>query len=181
MTDQIPNLIELAEDRIYRELRCKYNLEVLDFPDHGSAVLALPADYREALYVHWDLQELEKRVIIHPWRYRGGAHRINYYVGMPRYWSDNGPEIVLQPSLDGPYDLSLTYFRTLKGTLVDDTDTNAVLTAAPDLYLYATLVVGQSFLIGDTIPLWDSQYRNALSDLNTEFNMNLLAVTENAS
>lgn len=179
LAGQIPTFVSLAEDRIFNEIRCRYNITTLAYPAHTGATIPIPADFKKAQYVHWGDNELQKRVIVHP-NYYTTLHNTEQYTGYPLYWSDNGENLVLQPKLDAPYDLSLTYFKTLKGTLVNDTDTNALLTAAPNLYLYACLVVGESYLKGDP-SLYNAQYVDALNGLNNEYKSNVLTVTENAS
>ncbi|MFA0813584.1 phage adaptor protein [Microbulbifer epialgicus] len=63
--------------------------------------------------------------------------------------------------------IDITRNEDFSGKLVGNTDTNPVLDAAPDLYLFGALVEAESFLMNDSrIPLWESKFQDQLHRLN---------------
>jgi hypothetical protein len=66
-----------------------------------------------------------------------GAH-VHTSTGTPRFYAVRGSELWLDPVPDGTYTLNLVYNGHL-ADLSGDTDTNAVMSRYPDLYLYCAL------------------------------------------
>ncbi|WNZ54789.1 hypothetical protein QT397_18160 [Microbulbifer sp. MKSA007] len=63
--------------------------------------------------------------------------------------------------------VGITRNQDFSGQLSINTDTNPVLTSAPDLYLFGALVEAESFLMNDSrVPLWESKFQDQLHRLN---------------
>ena len=69
---------------------------------------------------------------------------------------------MLGPAPDGSYDGALVYVAAM-APLVADADSNAVLAAHPDLYLYGALAHAAPFIGDDEgVAVWRAQYEAAL-------------------
>lgn len=154
----IPDFIELAERRIFRQLRCPANevqLTVSDYdPDIGYA---LPGDYLEMRAVTWNgtaLQRISDR--------DGRREEVG---STPRYFARIGTRVYLYPAPAAAGELRLSYWEDQSG-LTDDADTSNVLLVAPDLYLFGALMEAEPFLMNDSrLPLWERKYAQAVEQL----------------
>jgi hypothetical protein len=86
--------------------------------------------------------------------------------GQPRYFSLYGREIELCPTPDANYVVEMTY-RALLAGLTSSNATNWLLTSAPDVYLYATLMEAAPYIAPDNrVQLWAAKYQSSVDALN---------------
>jgi hypothetical protein len=89
----------------------------------------------------------------------------NITSGQPKYFTIFGDEIELGPSPDGIYTLEMVYRQNLPS--LNANSTNWLLTLAPDLYLYGSLLEATPYIKKDErIQVWGTFLASALSDLN---------------
>ena len=132
----IPTWIDMARQRIGRDLRSQYNQVVLDPFSTTAQISPLPADYR-------GMKEISYTQGVARIQLRGGsvdalAAYAQTGIGT-RWYRVDGMNIETVPYQARDY--RMIYFSN-PSALVVDTDTNDVLTNYPYLYLYAALVEG---------------------------------------
>ena len=85
--------------------------------------------------------------------------------GKPLYFSVVGSQFRLLPIPDGAYTAELVYYAKL-AKLSNTNTTNWLLTQAPDVYLYGSLLQAAPYLQDDArIPVWSSLYQAGLDQL----------------
>lgn len=163
LTDRIPEFITLAEVRLGRELRKRTIVSPFTVTA-GDTSSTLPEDCGELRYAR------------HNSAFRNCAIKLTTPLGLDRF-RDLGagtPEaaavvngnLLWNRQADTSYELELIYFAALV-PLSDAAATNADLTTAPDLYLFAALAEAAPFLEHDErVPLWESKYQAALVAVN---------------
>lgn len=91
---------------------------------------------------------------------------IGNVAGQPRYFTILGSEIELAPTPDGIYTIEMVYRQNVPAVAV--TDPNWLLLAAPDLYLYGSLLESAPYIKEDErIQVWGGLYKTALDEMNT--------------
>ena len=162
LTEQIPTFIALFEARLNRILRQPDMETTVTLTLDGERV-DVPDDFlsARALYIDSD-----PRQELHPVSL--GELRTAYAVqatGKPEVYSISGLEIVLGPAPDAEYDGILTYYQAIPA-LSSENETNWLIVAHPDVYLYGALTMAEAFLWNDErIPLWKSAVDEALDEL----------------
>lgn len=172
----IDTVVTMAENRIFRELRCREMEQTLTTSNTISGgIVTLPADYVELKYAYLNNEQpykyLTKRTA--SWIYEKYPYRAAS--SQPRFIAREGTGFIF-----GPYpDTSKTY--TVKGyywgrpvTMIGVTTTasaNAVFAAHPDLYLAAAVVETRPYLKGidaEDAALWESRYENIKRAIHAE-------------
>ena len=159
--DRIPELIALAERRFNR---------ILNTPEmEATATLvaapsvSLPADLWEvrAAWIDSDprrgIEEVTQSVLRS--RYPSQAK------GMPEVYAVSGGSLLLGPAPDSAYNLILTYKQSIPA-LSDAVPTNWLLTRHPDIYLWATLLAAEAYLVNDErLGVWKAALDEAIDEL----------------
>lgn len=164
LTARIPEFIALAEARLNRVLRARLaEADVALTAAPGSRTIALPAGFTEPLRV-WiartegrdELRFLEARLMT--------ARTAR---GEPTAWSVDGASLVFDRPCDLAYALVL---RMLKAFVLSDVaPTNALLSDAPDVYLFATLCEAAPFLRdGELADAYETKLGRAIGELNAK-------------
>ena len=170
------NLISIIPDLVYMaELRLFRRLDLLAMEDSetgtltaGTATLALPTGYRRTLafYVSSSSTNYPIKVVSPDEMFRSS---LAVDTGQPRLMAVIGSTLTFAPTPDSDY----TYVHHFAGSLDHLQDatggTNWLLTNAPDVYLYATLVEAEAYLKNDPrISVWREYAEEALKDLRVE-------------
>lgn len=165
LTGSIPTFIELAERRIFRQLRVPANEKIVHFVAHESGSIDLPKDYLEAKILTADSKPLERISDLTHLK----AQDKRQASGEPRQFSRIGAQLHLYPRPDTTVDITLVYWYDLSGTLSADIDTNEVLRIAPDVYLHGALVEASAYLGQDSrIGVWKSKLEEGLGSLRQQ-------------
>ena len=176
---RIPTFIEMAEQRIFRELRTPNNEVVMNISwDYAAPFqIELPADYMEAKTASWNgvpMDRISDREFLAlpartgtPDRFARIADRIFIYPAPPY---DSAAPTDPEKSPGGTFDL--IYWADFSGLgqgAAGDADTNSVLRIAGGLYLFGALSEGCSFLMEDQrVALWEAKFTQLMSSLNRE-------------
>ena len=157
-------LISLAEERIYRDVRCRQMVTTTTLQTvAGVDTVALPDRWLEGLSLRIDTPRMPLAYLTPE------ALRNEYsstYTGLPSVYTVEGSNIVLGPTPSQVYDIQTTYYQRFDP--LETTNTNALLSVAPSLYLFATLAESAPYLMDDPrIPLWESKYAAAVQQVNT--------------
>lgn len=164
LTARIPEFVTLAEARLNRILRTRLTeTEGALTTTTGFRTVALPAGFTEPLAV-W-LEGPDGRTplpFLEPSLISASSLR-----GAPGAWSVDGPNLAFDRPCDMAYGLTL---RMLRGfSLSDAAPTNALLTEAPDVYLFAVLCEAGPFLRdGELAGTYEAKLERAVGELNAK-------------
>ena len=138
--DNFATFLQLTQDRIFRDTRASENLiETTLVPT--STLVDLPADFidlRELSYLNGSRRIVLRSV---------GRHvfgRVASQTGLPTAYSIVGAQVEVAP-ITLPADFTLWYWQKLP-QMIQDADTNIILTTYPYLYLYGLLIEGNVFI-----------------------------------
>ncbi len=161
----VSDIITNAEKRIFREVRVP-EMETSLSDTIASGVIAVPSDYVEPKFFYIDgtptqyLQFVTPSYIYERYPTRGAS-------GKPIVIARDGANFIFGPYPDSTYTVKGTYYKRLAA--IDATTAPAIITANPDLYLYAALLESEPVLGRDPrMPLWESKYRMVKELVNGE-------------
>jgi hypothetical protein len=164
LTNQIPDFITFAENRLRRELRVRQMLKsVTTATVSGDSTVEVPSDFLEIR----DFVVLTNP--IQPLSYSSPSTLSNdpraSEVGVPKSYTILANEFLLSPSPDGVYTLRLLYYSA-PPYMSSTNASNVFLNVAPDALLYAALLEAEPYLMNDgRVNTWGSMYDRAISSL----------------
>lgn len=167
LTDRIPEFIALCEADFNRRLRIRameqYSTSAITTAQ-GVTTAALPTGWLGGKSL-WLNGTDPKQVI----RYVTPDQMHTLYVqtttDKPKVYTIVGENAEFGPTPDAAYAVAALFWKKLDA-LSSTTTTNWMITNAPDVYLYGTLVQAMPFLRHDSrIAVWSSLYEKALEDV----------------
>lgn len=175
LTARIPDFISFGERDIYRgfstatgtlALRCRDNIIEAELtPVDG--VIDIPSDYRELIEV--TMAGKGKTPISDQF-----FNSLRSYLGETVGYAQRGNSWYQYPVSDNTDTFDIKYFADFSGTLANDTDTNAVLLAFPEIYLYAALSKAEPFIKNDSRSTgWKSELDSAIRGSNGDYRRSL--------
>lgn len=168
-TNRIPTFIRLFEARVNRKLRSPQQEITLTQSTVGStSTYALPSDFRQARKVILETDPITSLEPMSP------ANLNTFYpdsaTGQPAAYAISGQNLILAPTPDGAYTLVINYFREVPA-LTDSNNTNWLLSAHPDAYLFGALCEAAAFLIDDDrAATWKNAWDEVLFEIMSEAN-----------
>ena len=167
LTNRITEFISLAEATFNRVLRLRaMETTAADTTPSGSKEEPLPTNYLQMREIHLTTSPIVSLAYITPeimYRIRAGST-----TGKPNSYSILGENLLFGPTPDSAYTYSITYYKAFTA-LSDSSPTNWLLTNAPDLYLYGTLLQAEPFLMNDErVALWERAVRQIIGDLQLQ-------------
>jgi hypothetical protein len=160
LTAIIPTFVTLAEAQINRDVR-HWRMEKTTVLTFTTGTEDLPADWLETIRLQMDDKpmELASREEIARWQRSNEVHR-------PRFFAHIAGKIEVWPAPDSSYPADLLYMARTPA-LSDAAPVNWLLTEAPDVYLYGSLIQSAPYLIeDDRAAVWGSLYAAAVQNLN---------------
>lgn len=135
----IPDFIRLAEARMQLDLDTRQLDKATTLTTvSGTNTLALPTDFLKARSLSMIsggvtivLDNMPPALLVQRWG--------SYTSSMPRSYSIRGSNLLLGPTPNGNYDITLEYLATIPGLSGTNT-TNDILTNYPDAYLHCCLI-----------------------------------------
>lgn len=164
LTSVIPDFIALAESQIERQLRTRQMI-VRATASISTEYSAVPDDFLETKSI-----KLTGTDPITPLSFETVDSLDNLKTqyrssGAPIFFGIVGGQIRVLPVPDATYTTELTYYAKLS-KLSASVATNWLLTQAPDVYLYGSLLQAAPYLQDDArIPVWSSLYQAGLDQL----------------
>ena len=167
LTAIIPDLITIAEmrmnsDVVARDMETTATLYTVA----GTRTVAMPADVTETRRLVitsteprrvLDYIPAEKLAIKYPYSTQAE----------PEVFTVIGSNFELAPIPDAAYTLEYVYRQRIPA-LSNSNTTNWLLTKWPHAYLYATLCAAAPYIANDErLQVWESQYQNAIQDINS--------------
>jgi hypothetical protein len=169
---RIPDFITLCEAKLNRELRHrlmeKRATALVNMANTEPQYISLPLDFQTMRRMRCTSVSGSPTINffsnVQADEYRT---RIGDVAGQPRHFTIIGTELELIPTPDTAYTIEMVYRANLSG-LTSTNTTNWLLTIAPDVYLYGTLMEASPYIQkDDRIAVWGAGFTQALSSLNT--------------
>ena len=160
----VPTFIALAEAQIARDVRHWRMIEqaTLTVNDQYEAI---PDDWVETIRMVLSTSDRRKLETGSLNELMDRRH-VDDSVGAPMLYAHVGDQFEFYPTPDGSYSVELTYYRTVPA-LSGSNPTNWLLTQAPDVYLYGSLVQSAPYLSDDQrATIWAGFYAASVSQLN---------------
>jgi hypothetical protein len=152
----IPDLIELAENRIFHELRAPINEKTADLTLAADGYTIIPSDYLEVKDLFWNYTPLSRISLteLHSYIPRSGQP--------PEFFAREQSKFLVfpNPTQVAGDTLRMIYYFTPEH-LSSTVTTNSIFQTAPELYLYATLVEAANYLGSDS-SRWEGAYQSAM-------------------
>lgn len=171
LTDRIPEFTTLAEAKFNRVLfhpgmEKRSTVDVNPSSDEPEFI-TLPSDFQTMRRVRLSSVTGKPRLaFLAQTQMADYRYSIDNISGQPCYYSIMGDELELAPTPNEEYTLEMVY-RAYIPALSDSNTTNWLLTLAPDLYLYGTLLESAPYIKDDArIPVWADGVRIVLEQLN---------------
>lgn len=165
LTSVIPTFISLAEAQFARDLR-HYKMENRATGTIDSQYMTKPSDWLETIRIHLTSNNTQALDLVSAQTMadkRAGALDTS---GVPRYYRHSENQFEFFPSPDGSYGVELLYYQRVPA-LSDSNTTNWLLTEAPDVYLYGSLVHSAPYLADDArTAVWAQIFGAAMQRLN---------------
>jgi hypothetical protein len=163
LTSYIPDFIKLAESNIESDIMGfeppPRFLETTASGTTSGNTLAIPSDYASMISFIVTIGGQSTSL-----QYISPTQAANFTnTSYPRYYTPIGDNFQFSPPLDGSYAYTLNYY---KGLTALSSGVNWILTNAPDIYLYASLLQADIFLKNDPrLSTWMPLYQNSLDNL----------------
>ena len=164
LTTQIPLFIQLAENRLRRDLRIRPMLKVVTTLTTASdSTVALPSDFLEMRDIHIESTPIQTVIYQNPSNFfRNAGVTVS---GMPTYYTVTGSEFQFAPIPDSAYTLKMIYYASPTYLSVS-VSSNVFLANCPDLLLYAALGEAEPYLMNDArTQTWAALYDRGLTSL----------------
>lgn len=159
LTAYIPDFITLAEARIYRELKIR-QMETALSSAIASGVITVPSGYTEMKFAYVNGSPIKplERVSLEALYSQYSTRSAD---GQPSVFAQEAGNFIFGPYPDSAYTIKGVYYKKL-AVLSDANTSNWLITDAPDLILFASLVEAKAFIMDDSrIVLWEARYTNA--------------------
>jgi len=164
LTSQIPDFINLAEQRLRRDLRLRQMLKVATTTTTvNDSTVALPADFLAMKDLHIDTNPVRVLQFQNTSNFFRNARTTDK--GVPTMYTLLGTEFQFAPYPDAEYTLRMVYYYK-PDFLSDSTPSNLFLATCPDLLLYGALAEAEPYLMNDErLATWASLYDRGLASL----------------
>jgi len=164
LTDEIPEFIRLAEDRLLRDLRIRQLIKVATASTTADdATVSLPSDFVAMKDLHLQGNPPQTIKFLSTSNFFRNAHSSTS--GLPSRYTLLGSEFQFAPIPDSAYTLQMVYFYK-PDYLSDTVSSNVWLANTPDLLLYAALGEAEPFLMNDErLNTWASMYDRGVTAL----------------
>ena len=169
LTDRIPEFIALAEARFNRVLRLR-SMEVKYTADTVASQrnLALPASYIQMRNFQVNSSPLTTLSYVTPEIYDrvwGGSTS-----GTPKFYTILANEVSFGPIPGSVMEVEMLFYKKFDNLSVSTT-TNWLITNAPDIYLYGSMLEAEPFIMNDErVALWAQALQQGIADLQEQDN-----------
>jgi len=181
LTDQIPDFITFAENRLRRELRIRQMLKIATASTAANdSTVSLPSDFLELRDLHLNTTPIEVLTYYAPSVFFRNARATD--TGRPKAYTITASEIQFAPIPDSVMTVQLLYYAA--PTYLSSTNTsNVFLANCADALLYASLGEAEPYLMNDErLATWAALYQRAIDSLTVsddrgEYSAQPLAMT----
>ena len=164
LSSVIPDFVELAQERISRELRVQEMLKVATASTTGGdSTVSFPSDFLELREIHIQGTPVNTLEFQTPDKFfRNGKTHLS---GVPTHFTMLGAEFQFAPVPDGTKTVQILYYS--KPDFISTSQaSNVYLAYFPDALLYATLAEAEPYLMNDDrVQVWASLYDRAITNI----------------
>lgn len=171
LTARIPDFITLCEAKLNRDLYHvkmeKRSYASFNLSNSEPEYVSLPSDFQSMRRIRLSSVtgkprlEYKSQMELDDYRTRNGNT-----TGQPKYFTIFGDELEFCPTPDSAYTIEMVYRATLSA-LTSINTSNWLLSFAPDIYLYGTLLEATPYMQQDErIAVWAAGFSSALEALN---------------
>lgn len=163
LTSVIPSFIELAEAELTRNLRHRKMIARADAVIN-SEYTQTPLDWFQSQTLILETVPITTLEYLTPeaLNAKRAASTAN---GKPLFYTMIGTEIQVYPVPSGDYTAEMVYYSKIP-SLSDSETTNWLLTLAPDIYLYGSLMQSAPYLQDDNrLSVWNALYQKKIEDI----------------
>lgn len=165
LTAVIPDFITLAEAQIYRDIR-HYEMENRATAQLDSQYLARPTDWLETIRIHLTTSGTRNLQLLSGASMADKRQGIENATGEPKFYRHAERAFEVFPTPDGTYNVEILYYQKIPA-LSDTNTSNWLLSEAPDVYLYGSLLHSSPYLAEDSrVGVWAQLYSAAVSKVN---------------
>jgi hypothetical protein len=165
LTAEIPDFVQLCTERLNTDLEA-FSLEKELSLDVTTGEAALPDDFGQILSIEMDVYPSPPRYT--PPQAFHDYPRWDANTRQPVVFTIEAQKIKVQPTPDQTANAMIVYRNKLP-LLVDDTDTNAILTNQSGLYLYGSLLAAEPRVGNDPrMATWATLYQERVDALNKD-------------
>ncbi len=164
LSAQIPDFINLAQQRMTRDLRTRPMLKVsTTTADSGDGTVELPIDFLEMRELHFQGNPPTTLQYQSPDQFF--RNLVSTTSGLPFFYTIISNELQFAPVPNGDQTLQMLYYA--QPTFISPTTaSNLYLANYPDALLYATLAEAEPYLMNDArVQTWASMYDRAISNI----------------
>jgi hypothetical protein len=160
LTSRIPEFIALAEDSLNKRLRIRA-MENRATATVNEEYVALPTGFLEMRNFQLNTSPKQRLDFVTPENI--DTFWTSSTTGLPKFYTFIGGEIQLAPAPASSYTAEMDYYK--KWDIATDS-TNWLLTNAPRVYLYGTLLQAEPFLKNDKrLGVWEQMFEKALAEV----------------
>lgn len=161
LTSQIPDFVTLCEAKLNRLLRCR-QMEQRSTAT-ATEYMELPTGFLELRNIQLNETPKVPLSLMAP---EYGDLVYSGATGKPLYYAILANQLQLIPAPDGTYTVEVDYYEVIPP--LASNATNWLLTAAPDIYLYGSLLEASGYLQDDPrVPAWNAAYTQVLQQLQS--------------
>ena len=166
LTSVIPTFISLAESQINRDIR-DHRMVKRATAEVDTKYFLKPSDWLETIRFQLNTTPIATLLFVTP--DQASEEQIKFTAsGKPKYFTNVGTQIEVVPTPDAVYTGELMYYAKVPA-LSDSTTENWLLSSAPDIYLYGTLMQAAPYLNDDgRIAVWQGLYRQGVETLKLQ-------------
>lgn len=162
--ESLNRLLRIAQRRIYRDMRTRFNEVAFSALTTTSNAATLPSDFEAVSEIHFGKQPLQPvtRQVLRAMVDDGGTGDACYFArvdGTLKFW----PEVSNGTTVQG------SYWARLADLTDANLASNALFQAADDLFIFACLVESGPFFDSiQRMPIWEAKYASIRDALNTD-------------
>lgn len=166
LTTQIPLFIQLAENRLRRDLRIRPMLKVVTASTTANdATVSVPSDFLEMRDLHIEANPIHTIIYQNPSNFFRNTKAGTLTGGYPNNYTIMGSEFQFAPIPDAAYTLKMVYYAAPE-YLSSTVSSNVFLANCPDLLLYGALGEAEPYLMNDArTATWAQLYDRGLNSL----------------
>lgn len=161
LTTPIPDFIALCEAKLNRLLRCRQQEQRSTAT--ATEYMELPTGFLELRNIQLNTTPKTALELVSPDEI---DRDYSTATGKPLVYCLLANQIQLGPAPDSTYTVEIDYYEVIPP--LASNSTNWLLTAAPDIYLYGSLLEASIYLIDDPrVPGWNAAYTQVLQQLQS--------------
>lgn len=159
--DSLSRLLQVAQRRIYRDVRSRWNEKDFTSVTVTGNLAPIPADFESPVIAHFGRQALipVDETVIQDYYASSGTQE--------RYFAQAGSNFTFWPAIADGTLLQGRYYARLPDLTDANIASNALFQNADDLFVYAALVESVTFFgPKDDMGTWESKYEAIVESLN---------------